>query len=92
MFVTINHTHIATILDTGALKNIISSKLIKAIKLCPNVNYNKCFGISRPNATIALGAYIAFSLRFGRLIVQSPKIVLKNDNYDIFIGNSFLRT
>ena len=50
---------------------------MKAMKLCPDVNYDKTFGTAGPNATQALGAYSALSLCFGRLIVQSPAIVLK---------------
>lgn len=91
VFVTVNHTRVTAILDTGAPENIVSSKLMKAMKLCPDVNYDKTFGTAGPNATQALGAYSALSLCFGRLVVQSPAIVLKNDNYDLLIGTSFLR-
>ena len=65
--------------------------MIKAIKLYPDVNYNKTFGTAGPNTTQALGAYSTLSLCFGRLVVQSPAIVLKNDNHDLLIGTSFLR-
>ena len=64
---------------------------MKAIKLCPDVNYDKTFGTAGPNTTQALGAYSALSLCFGHLVVQSPAIVLKNDNYDLLIGTIFLR-
>ena len=91
VFATINHMQVTAILDTGASENIVSSKLMSAIKLCPDMNYDKTFDTIGPNTTQASGAYYALSIKFGGLIVQFPAIVLKNDNYDLLIDNRFLQ-
>ena len=63
---------------------------MKAMKLCPNGNYNKTFGIAGTDATHALSAYSALYIRFDRFIVNFSVIVLNNDIYDFVIKISFL--
>ena len=89
--ITVNHKKVIAILDTGAPENIVSTKLMNSIKLAPDVDYKKSFGTAGPNVTWAVGAYSALTLRFGKTILQSPAIVLNNNNYDILIGTSFMR-
>ena len=89
--IIVNHKKVIAILDTGAPENILSTKLMNSIKLAPDVDYKKSFGTAGPNVTRAVGAYSALTLRFGKTILQSPAIVLKNNNYDILIGTSFMR-
>lgn len=88
--ITINHKNVIAILDTGEPENIFSTKLINLIKLAPVVNYNHSFGTVGPNVTCAVRAYNALILRFGKSILQSPAIVLNNDNYDILISTRFM--
>ena len=48
---------------------------MNSIKLAPDVDYKKSFGTAGPNVTWAVGAYSALTLRFGKIILQSPAIV-----------------
>ena len=88
--ITVNHKKVIAILDTGAPENIVSTKSMLPIKLAPDVDYKKSFGTAGSNVTWADGAYSALTLRFGKTILQSPAIVLNNNNYDILIGTSFM--
>lgn len=86
-----NHKKVAAIIDTGAPDNIISTKLMICMKLAPDIPYNKKFSIDGTNSTQAVGAYSAISMKFRKLIVQAPDVVLKNKSYDILLGINFLR-
>ena len=87
----VNHRKVIAILDTGAPDNIVSSKLVKAMKISPDLPFNKVFGIAGPNTTQAQGAYSGLTLKIGRLMIQTPAIVFKNKSYDILLGSSFLK-
>ena len=87
----VNHRKVIAILDTGAPDNIVSSKLVKAMKISPDLPFNKVFGTAGPNTTQAQGAYSGLTLKIGRLMIQTPAIVLKNESYDILLGSSFLK-
>ena len=49
----VNHRKVIAILDTGAPDNIVSSKLVKAMKISPDLPFNKVFGTAGPNTTQA---------------------------------------
>ena len=89
--ITVKYKKVIAILDTGASENIVSTKLMNSIKLAPDVDYKKSLGTAGPNVTRAVGAYSALTLRFGKTILQSPAIVLNNNNYYILIGTSLMR-
>ena len=63
---------------------------MRRLKLAPNLNYDQVYGTAGPNSTKALGAYSALPLRFGKLLVTAPAVVLDNDSYDLLIGTQFL--
>ncbi|KAJ9051341.1 hypothetical protein DSO57_1005343 [Entomophthora muscae] len=48
---------VRAILDSGALGNIVSTRLVKKLKLAPDLDYNEEFGTAGPDKTKALGAY-----------------------------------
>ncbi|KAJ9052893.1 hypothetical protein DSO57_1029513 [Entomophthora muscae] len=83
---------VRAILDSGAPGNIVSTRLVKKLKLAPNLDYNEEFGTAGPDKTKALGAYSSLPLCFGKLVVTAPAIVLCNKSYDILIGTSFMAT
>ncbi|KAJ9049428.1 hypothetical protein DSO57_1024556 [Entomophthora muscae] len=78
------------ILDTGAPGNIISSQLVKKLKLAPDLAYHEQFDTAGPQTTISRGAYSSLPLCFGKLMVTAPAIALENNIYDIIIGTSFM--
>lgn len=86
--ITVNKVKVRAILDTGAPGNIISTRLAKKLKLAPDINCKLEFGTAGPWTTVAKGAYSSLLLRFGKLCVTAPAIVLENANYDILIGTS----
>ncbi|KAJ9064488.1 hypothetical protein DSO57_1030110 [Entomophthora muscae] len=83
---------VRAILDSGAPGNIVSTRLVKKLKLAPDLDYNEEFGTAGPDKTKALGAYSSLPLFFGKLMVTAPAIVLRNKSYDILIGTSFMAT
>ena len=86
----VNKTRVRAILDSGAPGNIISTRLVKKLKLAPDLDCKDEFGTAGPFTTQALGAYSSIPLRFGKLVVTAPAVVLDNHSYDILIGTSFL--
>ncbi|KAJ9069240.1 DNA damage-inducible protein 1 [Entomophthora muscae] len=87
----VNKIKVQAIIDTGALINIVSTRLIKCLGLATYINHRKQYGIAGLTVTTAQGAYSTLPLRFGSLAVLAPAIVLPNDNYDILIDTSFMR-
>ncbi|KAJ9048892.1 hypothetical protein DSO57_1030055 [Entomophthora muscae] len=83
---------VRAILDSGALGNIVSTNIVKKLKLAPDLDYNEKFGRTGPDKTKALRAYSSLPLCFGKLVVTAPAIVLHNESYDILIGTSFMAT
>ncbi|KAJ9054751.1 hypothetical protein DSO57_1010838 [Entomophthora muscae] len=83
---------VRAILDSGAPGNIVSTRLVKKLKLAPDLDYNEEFGTAGLDKTKALGAYSSLPLWFGKLVVTTPAIVLCNKSYDILIGTSFMTT
>ena len=78
-------------MDTGAPDVIISTKLARAIKIAPDINYNQTFGTTRPSLTQAVGAYSAITIKLGQVVVQTPAICLDNKSCDILNGASYLK-
>ncbi|KAJ9055586.1 DNA damage-inducible protein 1 [Entomophthora muscae] len=88
----VHQLRVRAILDSGAPGNIVSTRLVKKLKLAPDLDYNKEFGTAGPDRAKALGAYSSLLLRFGKLVVTAPAIALQNKIYDILIGTSFMAT
>ena len=86
----VHKVKVRAIIDSGAPGNIVSSRLVKKLKLAPDLDYQEVFGTAGPLTTKAMGAYSSLPLRFGKLIVTAPAIVLENSSYDILIGTGFL--
>ncbi|KAJ9078891.1 hypothetical protein DSO57_1002127 [Entomophthora muscae] len=83
---------VRAILYSGAPGNVVLTRLFKKLKLAPELDYNEEFGTAGPDNTKALGAYLSLPLSFGKLVVTTPAIVLRNGIYDISIGTSFMAT
>ncbi|KAJ9088182.1 hypothetical protein DSO57_1025735 [Entomophthora muscae] len=88
----VHKLRVQAILDSGAPGNIVFTRLVKKLKLAPDLDYEEDFGTAGPNKTKALGAYSSLLLWFGKLVVTAPAIVLQNNSYDILIGMSFMAT
>ncbi|KAJ9055751.1 hypothetical protein DSO57_1000609 [Entomophthora muscae] len=88
----VHKLRVRAILDYGAPGNIVSTRLVKKLKLEPDLDYNKGFGTTGPDITKALGSYSSLPLCFGKLVVTIPAIVLQNESYNILIGTSFMAT
>ena len=63
---------------------------MKKLKIAPDLDYQEVFGTAGPLTTKAMGAYSSLPLRFGKLIVTAPAIVLDNNSYDILVGTGFM--
>lgn len=88
--VVVHKVKVIAILDTGSPVNVISSKLSRKIKMAPDVNHTTTYGTAGVASARALGAYSALPLRFGKLVLTAPAIVLENESYDLLIGTQFL--
>ncbi|KAJ9053512.1 hypothetical protein DSO57_1023551 [Entomophthora muscae] len=88
----VHRLQVRAILDSGAPGNIVSTRLVKKLKLAPELDYNEEFGTEGPEKTKALGSYSSLLLCFGKLVVTAPAIVLRNKSYNILIGTSFMAT
>ncbi|KAJ9064850.1 hypothetical protein DSO57_1025956 [Entomophthora muscae] len=86
----VNKTHVWAILDTDSPGNIISSRLVKKLKMASDLAYHEEFGTAGPQTTRAKGAFYSLPLFFGKLMVTAPAIVLGNNSYSILIGTSFM--
>ena len=89
--VTIQKVKIKAVLDTGSPVNVVSSKLMRRLRLAPDLNYDQVYGTAGLASTRAMGAYSALPMRFGKLLVTAPAVVLENESYDMLIGTQFLR-
>ncbi|KAJ9062258.1 hypothetical protein DSO57_1012704 [Entomophthora muscae] len=57
--ISIQKLKIKAILDTGLPVNIVSSKLVKKLKLAPELNYYQLYGTAGLSMTRTIGAYSA---------------------------------
>ncbi|KAJ9049495.1 hypothetical protein DSO57_1023733 [Entomophthora muscae] len=86
----VHKVKVKAIIDSGAPGNIVSSRLVKKLKLAPDLGYQEVFGTEGPLTTKAMSAYSSLPLWFGKLIVAAPAIVLENSSYYILIGTGFM--
>lgn len=88
--IKVNKIKVGAILDTGAPSNIVSTKLAKTIKLAQDLEFKEEFGTAGPYPIKAKGAYSSLFLRFRKLVITAPAVILENQNYDILIGTEFM--
>jgi dUTPase len=86
----VNKIKIQAIVDSGAPCNIILSKLVKKLGLQPDIDHQQNYGTAGTETVQSLGAYSALPMKFGKLFLSAPAVVLPNCNYDILLGTSFL--
>ncbi|KAJ9069626.1 hypothetical protein DSO57_1016628 [Entomophthora muscae] len=55
-----------------------------------DLNYQEVYRTAGPLTTKVMGTYLTLPLRFRKLIVTTPAIVLDNHSYDILIGTGFM--
>ncbi|KAJ9068807.1 hypothetical protein DSO57_1024996 [Entomophthora muscae] len=89
--VSIQKVKIKAILDMSSPVNMVSSKLMKKLKLAPDLKYTQLYGTAGMAQTRAIGAYSALPMRFGKLLITSPAVVLENKSYDLLVGTQFLQ-
>ena len=89
--VSIQKVNVKAILDTGSPVNAVLSKLMNKLKLAPDLNYNQIYGTAGLISTKAIGAYSALPMRFRKMLIAAPAVVLENDSYNLLIGTQFLR-
>ncbi|KAJ9069700.1 hypothetical protein DSO57_1015779 [Entomophthora muscae] len=77
---------IKAVLDTGSPVNVVSSKLVKKLKLAPNLNYHQTYGTAGLSMTCAIGDYSALHMSFGKLLLALPTVVLENESYNFLVG------
>ncbi|KAJ9074753.1 hypothetical protein DSO57_1003407 [Entomophthora muscae] len=88
--ISIQKVKIKAVLDTGSPVNVVSSKLVKKLKLAPDLNYHQLYGTAGLIMTCAIGAYYALPMQFGQLLLAVPAVVLENKSYDLLVGTQFL--
>lgn len=79
------------ILDTGSPVNVTSSRFARKIKMYPNLDHAVVYDTAGTASTKSIGAYSALPLRFGKLVLTAPAVVLKIKDYDLLIGTQFLK-
>lgn len=89
--VVVHKVKVLAVLDTGSPVNVVSSKLTRNLNLAQDLTYSQSYGTARPASTKAIGAYSSLPMRFEKLVITAPDIVLKNDSYNLFIGTQLLR-
>ena len=89
--VTVHKVKVVAILDTGSPVNVISSRLARKIKMAPDLDHAVVYGTAGTASTKSIGAYLALPLRFGKLVLTAPAVVLENEGYDLLIGTQFLK-
>ncbi|KAJ9080622.1 hypothetical protein DSO57_1023001 [Entomophthora muscae] len=65
--ISIQKVNIKAVLDTGSPVNAVSSKLVKKLKLAPNLNYHQLYGTAGLSMTCNIGTYYVLSIWFGKL-------------------------
>ena len=85
---TLNNIPTRATSDTGAPFCIISSAFAKRFDKSPDTIHSKQYGKAGPHATTSLGAYSAFLLQIGAIIISVPAVVLPNNNCTLLIGTS----
>lgn len=87
----IDKKRIRIIVNSGAIANIISSRLVQRLLFKPYIDFNDIHGTTGPSATRALGAYSSIPIRFGKLTLAFPAVVLESTSYDFLLGTEFLK-
>ncbi|KAJ9089148.1 hypothetical protein DSO57_1015863 [Entomophthora muscae] len=82
---------VQSIIDSGAPVNIVSTTLVKQLKIAPDVDYCKQYCNAGLVPTVSQGMYSVLPLQFGSLAVSSPAIVFPHKDFDILIGIQFMQ-
>ncbi|KAJ9077686.1 hypothetical protein DSO57_1014308 [Entomophthora muscae] len=89
--ILVNKVKVQAIIYSVALVNIVSTILVKQLKIAPNVDYCKQYGNVVLVPTVSQGIYSAMPLQFGSLAVSSPAIVFPHKDFDILIGTQLMQ-
>ncbi|KAJ9064195.1 hypothetical protein DSO57_1032992 [Entomophthora muscae] len=89
--ILVNKVKVQAIIDSSTPVNIVSTTLVKQLKIAPNIDYCKQYGNAGPVPTVSQGMYSALPLQFGSLAVSSPAIVFPHKDFDILIGTQFMQ-
>ena len=87
----VNKIKVHVVVDSGASGNIVSTKLMKKLRLVPDIVHSQSYGMAGPEKTTSLGAYYALPLRFGNIQMSALVIVLPNKSYNLLLGTAFFR-
>lgn len=89
--VTFHKFKVVPSLDMGSPVNFVLSWLVHKITIAPDLNHAVVYGTTGTDSTKSSGAYLALPLRFGKLVLTAPAVVIENQVYDIMIRNYFLK-
>ncbi|KAJ9076856.1 hypothetical protein DSO57_1022299, partial [Entomophthora muscae] len=87
--IVMHKVKVLAILDTCSPVNVVSTQLMRKLKMTPDVDYFILYETCRTSSTQSIGAYYSLPLRFGKLVLTAPAIVLENKNYDFLVGKKF---
>lgn len=62
---------------------------MKKLKLAPDLNYTQSYGTAGMAQKQAIGAYSSLPMRFERLFLASPTVVLENKSHECLMGTQF---
>lgn len=82
---------VVTILDTGFPVNFILSWIACKICMATDLDHAAVYGTAVMTSTNSIGAYSNLPLRFWKLVLTSPTVVLKNEGCDLLIGTQYLK-
>lgn len=69
---------VVAILDTSSPVDVNSSELAKKIKMAPVHDNLVVCGTAGLASTCSVGAYLALPLCFGKIVLNSPAVLLEN--------------
>ncbi|KAJ9085721.1 DNA damage-inducible protein 1 [Entomophthora muscae] len=89
--ISIQKVKIKVFLDTGSHVNVVFSTLVRKLKLAPSLNCHQSYRKAGLSMTCAMGTYSALPMRFGKLLLAAPAVVLENESCNLLVGTQFLR-
>lgn len=74
--------NIKAALYLGPSFNVASSKIVHKLKVDTCLKYHQTYRTVNLSMTRAIGAYFALFMRFGKLLLAVPMVVLENNSYE----------
>ncbi|KAJ9078651.1 hypothetical protein DSO57_1004608 [Entomophthora muscae] len=88
--ILVNKVKVQAIIDSGTPVNIVSTTLVKQLKIVPNVDYCKQYGNAGPTPTFPKECTVCCPYNLD--LLQSPLLLLCfHRDFDILIGTQFMQ-